>query len=270
MKRITTILATALTVLSVASCGFDPAKDTGKFLDKAIAAVNDGDKAKAGEKLNDFASKLDGIDAADAKAFFEAYWSYRENYSDGSYGSHIEFDNVLEDVLFASDADAAAAFLGELLNGAYETQDETAFSNISILYERQCYNGDHDRQLKMREKREAWFESLRAREEAKRAEPAPEPEAEPEVAMSGFSASQYAIDIMEAFYRAAAAEDLEAYCEVDFECGEPAALTEAQWEEYAKAEADWKKANPEKWAVIRAYRQALIADGMALTITSLD
>ena len=266
MKRITTILATALTVLSVASCGFNPAKDTGKFLDKALAAVEDGDKAKAGEKLNDFASKLDGIDAAEAKAFFETYWSYRNDYSDGPF----TFDSIMDQVLSAGDVNATASFLSELLNGAYEAQDESGFSNLVTLFERQCYNGAQDRQLKMREKREAWMESLRKKEESKQAEPAPEPEPEPEFTMSGFSPSQYAIDILEAFYRAAAAKDLEAYCEVDYGCGEPAALTDAQWEEYDRAEADWKKANPEKWAVIRAYRQALIADGMALCVVDVD
>lgn len=280
MKRFTTILATVLTVLSVASCGFNPAKDTGKFLDKAFAAFEDGDKARAGEKLNDFAAKLDGLDAADAKAFFETYWSYRESYGDSSYGSRIEFDNIMEGVLFAGDVNATATFLSELLNGAYESQNQNGFSSLVTLFERQCYNGDHDRQLKMREKHEAWAEALNAKEQARlqaetnamveQANALNDAGVEQTAAFESGEVGTMAVAYLEAFYRAAAAGDTDAYCETDFECGEMGTFSEEEWKEYAEAEMAWKAANPEKWAVIRSFRQGLIDSGYALSILDMD
>ena len=268
MKKVSLILTTALAMLSVASCGFDPAKDTAKFLDDALAAVNDHDDAKAAEGLNDFASKLDGLSPEDEKAFFEAYWSYRENYGEGNYGSQTEFDALMERTLFAADVPSTATFLSELLNGAWEAEHENGFRNLALIFERQCYNGDHDRQLAMRDKREAWVKSMQKKEESKKAEePAPEPEA---VEEESFSPTSYANSVMEAFYRAAAAADFEEYCGIDYGCGEADWFTEAQWEEYCQAEEAWKKANPQKWAVIRAYRKALIADGNALCIIDVD
>ena len=268
MKAATTLLMSALVAFCAVSCSFDPAKDTAKYLDKAFSSLDEGDAAAAGKQLDKLAGKLDGLDAAEQQAFFEAFWVYRENYQEGDYASHLTFDNEMEKMLHAAEVPSVGTILTTLLEGAYSAKDEQGFKQVATLFEIMCYNGDHDRQLALRDKREAWFAAKRAEEEA--AEPAPEPEPEPEFTMSGFSPSQYAIDILEAFYRAAAAKDLEAYCEVDYECGEPAALTDAQWEEYDKAEADWKQANPEKWAVIRAYRQALIADGNALSVLDLE
>ena len=272
MKAATTLLMSALVAFCAVSCSFDPAKDTAKYLDKAFSSLDEGDAAAAGKQLDKLAGKLDGLDAAEQQAFFEAFWVYRENYQEGDYGSHVTFDNEMEEMLHAAEVPSVGTILTTLLEGAYSAKDEQGFKQVATLFEIMCYNGDHDRQLALRDKREAWFAAKRAEEEAAERTyvPSEEPAEEEPAQDAGISPAEYAHSVMEAFYKAAAAQDFDEYCGIDYECGEADWFTPEQWEAYSKAEAAWKQANPEKWAVIRAYRQALIADGNALSVLDLE
>lgn len=84
------------------------------------------------------------------------------------------------------------------------------------------------------------------------------------------SPEAYAVYFMEGFYKAVAANDFEAYCEVDFSAGEFELDSQAEWKRYSAAEKKWKKENPKKWEAIKKYRKDMIAKGLALSIVDVD
>ena len=84
------------------------------------------------------------------------------------------------------------------------------------------------------------------------------------------SPEAFAVDFMERFYKAVAANDFDAYCEVDFEAGEFELDSKAERKRYSAAEKKWKKENPKKWEAIKKYRKDMFAKGMALTIVDVD
>ena len=84
------------------------------------------------------------------------------------------------------------------------------------------------------------------------------------------SPEAFAVDFMERFYKAVAANDFDAYCGVDFEAGEFELDSEAEWKRYTAAEKKWKKENPKKWKAIKKYRKDMFAKGMALSIVDVD
>lgn len=78
-------------------------------------------------------------------------------------------------------------------------------------------------------------------------------------------AAKAAVEFQEAFYDSIVKDDMDRFYGVDYGFGEFDSLeTEEEWKEFNDAYEQWKRDFPDKWKVIKEFRQKQFAEGIAL------
>lgn len=205
-------------------------------------------------------------DQADRAGLVKCQREFRKFYSQlkpEQYGDFLSGFNEFADYEFLQTfyatlrrGDAAeGAYLSNFLYDVAEAEHDPKLAAFSNELRDVCYYYDHypaEERKAAREIIDAWKANKKAEAE-KRSTP-----------------EYIAADIMEAFYKAAAADNFEDYSEVDYGAGEMDGFTEEEWKRYTKAEQQWKKDNAKKWKVIKEYRKKKIDEGFALCIIDMD
>ena len=261
MKKLLFLLMTLLPIICCGNKGkvteapkARASVDTPLFLDQAIPAINNGDKAKAKQLLDEFSARLEKLDEQGGIDFLQAYWEYRENYGRIRPGSKMEFDSAILRMLLASDGASAGVFLFALTDASLAAQNDDAYSNVVLMSMKYKNFTTPARLQAMNKKGEEWY---RSRGEAL----LPEVRA---TSLDEMPPADYAVEILEWLYLASENRDTDLFMGYDGQIGLTDWLSPEQWDEYHAAKDAWKQANPDRWEAIRAYRQDLIEEGNTL------